>query len=132
MFRLAITGLLFILCCGIAPAAEPMEYAVAYQEFQVGNRPMLVLVTSRGCGPCKLFKEQKFLPTFRDGRLSRVVPTIVEMESHIETYESIRISSGIQRIPALILYRKFGTRLVKEAPTQEDLDNFSQGVPDFK
>lgn len=131
MFCLAI-GLLIVLGCGVVSAAEPLPYAIAYQEFHQSDRPLLVLVTSRGCGPCRLFKARTFLPAFKDGRLSRVVPTVVEMEADGEIYESICLSAGIKRIPALVLYRKGGPKLVKEVPTQADLDFYSQAVPDIR
>jgi thiol:disulfide interchange protein len=108
----AITIMIVAPMASLALGQEPTDYRTAYNQAQVGSKPLLVLVTAEWCPPCQVMKKTT-LPqliekkAFQSCNFSKV---------DLDKQEVLgRQLMGNQGIPQLIMFEKQGNTWTKRS-----------------
>ena len=57
-FIRGLCGLPFIACWCLSAQAQSITYKDAYEKHQLLERPLIVLITTESCAPCKVIKNE--------------------------------------------------------------------------
>lgn len=86
---------------------QPMKYSDARKIAFNETRPMLVLLTLKGCAPCQALKKNTLAPMLADGELEPFVYAIVDIDEEPELAKLIQEKSAFPQLIA------FGTHQAK-------------------
>ncbi len=125
-----ITAVLMTISAIVATDGNALDYKVAYEKAQAGNKPLLVLVTAEWCPPCQIMK-------------TTTIPNLLAKDAFKDTYFATvdldrqsalaRKLIGSRGVPQLILFEKSDgkwlRRYLRGVQTEESVQAFLEKSP---
>lgn len=127
---MTITAVLMTISAIVATDGNALDYKVAYEKAQAGNKPLLVLVTAEWCPPCQIMK-------------TTTIPNLLAKDAFKDTYFATvdldkqsalaRKLIGSRGVPQLILFEKSDgkwlRRYLRGVQTEESVQSFLEKSP---
>ena len=125
-----IAAVLMTISAIVATDGNSLDYKVAYEKAQAGNKPLLVLVTAEWCPPCQIMK-------------TTTIPNLLAKDAFKDTYfatvdldkQSVlaRKLIGSRGVPQLILFEKSDgkwlRRYLRGVQTEQSVQSFLEKSP---
>lgn len=93
-----------------ANAQQPTDYRTAYEQSQVGEKPLLILVTATWCPPCQVMKKTTIPELMHKEAFKDFNYATVDLD---EEQTLGRQLIGDRGVPQLIMFEKQGDQWVR-------------------
>lgn len=111
--RVIIAALVFSVVGVVSNSAfaqAPTDYRTAYENSQVGEKPLLILVTATWCPPCQVMKKTTIPTLMQKSAFKDFNYATVDLDQE-ETLARQLI--GDRGVPQIIMYEKQGDQWVR-------------------